>query len=67
MTPTPPGTKGLKLRNPMQIAFDNPRSLRKAVDALCWDCSGQTKVEVRKCVVEDCPLWSHRPYTKKGS
>lgn len=59
-------TKGMKIRNPIQIAIDNPRSMRAALNAKCWDCSGQSKVEVGRCVVEDCSLWLFRPWRGRG-
>lgn len=59
----------LKVLNPIEKAADNPKSLRLAVNAFCWDCVGGDadpgpKQRVRDCAVQGCPLWSHRPWQK---
>jgi len=54
-----------KPRNPIQIAKDNPKSLRKAINAKCWDCSCFQSYEITKCQVFDCSLWNLRPYQPK--
>lgn len=39
-------------------------SLRAAIRIKCMDCSGEQASEVRKCAVNDCALWSFRPFQK---
>jgi len=63
-------TKKTRL-NPMQKAKANPKSLRAAVNARCFECGGCQYKEVILCPVKECPLWPHRPWqinktTKKG-
>jgi hypothetical protein len=36
-------------------------SLRSAVSAKCYDCTGYQKAEPKHCVVVACPLWAFRP------
>ena len=60
---------GIKIeqRNPLQKLDDNPKSLRRAVNAKCFDCEGQDadpcwKWRVGNCTCPSCPLFSVRPY-----
>ena len=53
-----------KAKNPREKALDNPTSLRKAVNAKCWDCCCEVRIEVTKCSATDCPLWKLRPWQK---
>ena len=54
--------------DPMQKAQQNPESLRKAVNAACYDCVGGShtlnwREEVRNCPLQQkCPLWNVRQY-----
>lgn len=61
--------KGLKTikRNRLEMWEDNKFSLRKSVDAKCFDCSCQQVEEVRHCTVTSCPLWYVRPFQVKES
>lgn len=43
--------------NPMEKAKANPKSRALAINAKCWDCSGESRSEIR-----DCPLYQFRPY-----
>ena len=54
-----------KSRNPTEQWEDNPTSLRKSINAYCYDCSGFNINEVRLCPVKKCPLWGIRPYQTK--
>lgn len=54
-----------KPRNPTEQWQDNPKSLRKAVNAYCYDCSGFNTAEIKHCPIKKCPLWGHRPYQPK--
>jgi hypothetical protein len=33
---------------------------KEAIRAKCLDCCGGSRVEVRRCDDEDCPLWPYR-------
>jgi hypothetical protein len=62
--------KSKRRPNPATRLKKNPKSLRLAIDAKCWDCSGGgadvgTLEEIRNCIVTLCPLWPVRPYQKK--
>ena len=48
--------------NPHQRALKNPTSLRKAVDAKCWECNGGDNWinRTKYCNIIDCPLWHVR-------
>lgn len=50
-----------------QKAEDNPKSLKTAIAAKCWDCvcgdyNHASKHTIGTCQITDCPLWPHRPY-----
>ena len=50
--------------NPIEKAKNNPKSLRLAIDAQCFDCMGRTgsTSDIRECTAKDCPLYKVRPY-----
>ncbi len=53
--------------DPIAKAARNPRSLRLAIDAKCWDCIGagadpHPRGAIRECAVRECSLWPVRPY-----
>lgn len=53
--------------DPVAKAKLNPKSLRRSVNAKCWDCCGAgadsgTRNAIGNCTVTRCPLWSVRPY-----
>lgn len=50
--------------NPIEKAKNNPKSLRLAIDAQCFDCMGKTgsTSDIRECTAKDCPLYPVRPY-----
>lgn len=60
--------KGRKQRlSPAERAAANPKSLRLAICAMCFNCQGGdmqaphvTKSFVRDCKTKSCPLWSVR-------
>lgn len=57
----------IQKRDPYQIAAADPKSLRKAVNAKCWDCQGggadpNTRQAVGQCGITDCSLWPVRPW-----
>jgi len=56
-----------KRLDPIEKAEKNPKSLRFAINARCFDCSGFEKSEVTNCEMTDCPLHRHRPWKKKAS
>jgi hypothetical protein len=51
--------------NPIKKAKVNPKSLRAAINAKCYECSGDQYKEVTNCLVEDCALWPLRPWQPK--
>lgn len=52
-------------RTPLEALKDNPNSLRKAINAYCYLCSGEDRKEVTLCPVKSCVLWPFRPYQPK--
>ena len=48
--------------DPIQKAKQNPRSLRLAINAKCYDCTCFQKTEVKHCEMTNCPLWAVRPW-----
>lgn len=40
-------------------------SLRKSINAKCFDCSCHQIEEIRHCTAKGCPLWYVRPYQEK--
>lgn len=58
--------------NPLEKARINPKSIRAAINAKCWDCnydeydSGNWRDQVTACPSSDCPLFPHRPLNSKA-
>lgn len=52
--------------DPIEKAKRDPKSLRKAINAKCWDCACENRTEIRDCEVKNCPLWNVRPYQPEG-
>ncbi len=56
--------------NPVERLAAHPGSMRRAVDAKCWDCQGRdgdpgVKWRIGNCEVgEACPLYLFRPYQR---
>lgn len=48
--------------SPTEKAARNPKSLRMAINAKCWECSCEQRSEIRDCSITACPLWPVRPY-----
>ena len=57
---------GGKAKNPLEKLQENPKSLRLAINAKCWDCSNFQREEISSCHLTKCGLWHVRPYQKKG-
>ncbi|GAA6183768.1 hypothetical protein NBRC116595_10160 [Aliiglaciecola sp. NS0011-25] len=57
----------VKTITPMQRAKSNPKSLRLAINAQCYDCiydkseSGTWRQQVEACPSKNCPLYLNRP------
>lgn len=51
--------------DPIEKSFANPRSLRYAINAKCWDCCCYVKKEITLCEIIACPLHRFRPYQVK--
>lgn len=49
---------------PIEKSFSNPRSLRYAINAKCFDCSCGSRKEITLCEIVACPLHRFRPYAK---
>lgn len=49
-------------RNPEEKAKANPKSLRLAINAKCWDCTCGQRMEIKLCEMTDCSLHQLRPY-----
>jgi len=54
-----------KQLNPIEKLKTKPNSLRFAVNAKCFDCTCQQKLEIKFCEAFDCPLFNVRPYQEK--
>jgi hypothetical protein len=53
--------------NPDERLEQNPRSLRRAVNAMCWQCMGRAsswRADVRGCTATGCALYGFRPGVK---
>ena len=48
--------------DPLEKARQNPQSKSLAIRAMCWECSGAQREEIKNCPCEKCPLWVHRPF-----
>lgn len=59
----------IKRRSPIEKLADNPKSLRLAINAKCYDCQGQdadpkVRFRIGTCSVTGCPLHNVRPYQR---
>ena len=60
-------------QDPITKSAGDPKSLRKAINAKCWECAGGgqdgeafTRETIRTCTVA-CPLKVLRPYQEVGT
>ncbi len=58
--------------DPMTKAANHPKSLRLAITAKCYDCSGRDedpgmRGRVLDCNAPTCPLWPVRPWQRDDS
>jgi len=51
-----------KRLNPIEKAKANPKSRLFAMNAHCFECSGDQYKEVTHCLVKECSLWPFRPW-----
>lgn len=53
-------------RNPEEVWLDDPTSLRKSINAKCYQCNGDENYRnrARYCIIFTCALWPNRPYGK---
>lgn len=58
---------GYKHKTPVQHWEEDKTSLRKSINAKCYDCCHGDTDEVKHCTVTVCPLWFVRPYQEKTS
>ena len=54
-----------KAMDPIEKSEKNPKSLRAAINAKCYDCCCYSRTEVGKCTSYECPLHKLRPWVKK--
>lgn len=52
------------VQTPAEKAIANPKSLRAAINAKCFECAGDSRVEVGRCELTGCSLHGLRPWTK---
>lgn len=60
-------TGQLERLDPLEKAARNPKSMRLAINAMCWDCVGgnadpSPRQRIRDCEIPKCPLWPLRPH-----
>lgn len=58
-----------KKKSPLEKASKNPKSMRCAINAMCWDCVGRDadpapRWRIGNCTSKSCPLYPLRPYQK---
>lgn len=53
--------------DPIEKAKQNPKSFRSAINAMCFDCIGFERLEVKNCEFTNCPLYQHRSWKNKAS
>lgn len=53
-------------RNPREVWESDKKSMRKAINANCFDCIGCENYikRIRFCNIFTCPFWEIRPYSK---
>ncbi len=51
--------------DPIEKSKQNPKSLRAAINAKCFDCCCFQKPEVKYCTAVDCSLHHLRPWKQK--
>lgn len=51
--------------NPIQKLEKNPKSLRLAINAMCYQCMGGYRQEIKNCTAQSCALYNVRPYQTK--
>lgn len=51
--------------DPIEKAKANPKSMRLAINAKCYDCTCFSRSEVTLCEITTCSLWSMRPWQRK--
>ena len=53
-----------KRLDPIEKSEQYPTSLRLAINAKCYDCSGFIKIDVTECDMPSCELYHLRPWQK---
>lgn len=55
----------IKRRTPLELWEENKTSLRKSINAKCFECNGGefARNRTRFCIVFTCPLWHVRPHS----
>lgn len=62
---------GLTKKNPIERLNEKPTSMRRAINAKCYDCVGGDgdqgwRQRVRKCFDNKCPLYNFRPFKQEN-
>lgn len=52
----------IKQKNPKERWELDKKSLRKSIDAMCYECMGYQREEIKICSSPNCPLYLIRPY-----
>lgn len=55
--------------NPLQRHHKNPKSLRRSIDAHCYQCQGEDadpcfQWRIGSCEITTCALYPNRPYQR---
>jgi hypothetical protein len=50
----------------MERAYSGEASPRKAIRAMCLECTGYDRAVIRGCTGYSCPLWAYRPFKNEG-
>ena len=51
----------------MEKAYSGEASPRKAIKAMCLECTGYDRNVIRGCTGYSCPLWNYRPFQTEGA
>lgn len=59
----------VRRKSPLERLAEEPKSLRRAITAFCYQCMGGdadqgVRGSIRACSSTSCPLWDVRPYSK---
>ena len=55
-------TTEVKQKTPTEKWEENKKSLRLSINAMCYECLGFVKTDIKTCPAVNCPLYHVRPY-----